>query len=483
MSSKDLRIASSALAGMLRDVIHIVKTANPNNLDQVLMSAVRINQAKLFEEYRSGTGKDVSALPRTEQLAELRKWDSVRATAMAKLQRMEQRMKELGGRVSLTTISDALQGLVGEDGHNVQQEFESFLLDYRERERERLAELARTPLSPPSPERSDHESDFETASDGESGDDLVPEDSVDVDERTVEDAQVAQDMENGQAPPDVPFRALPTPPTPPRPASSVPTQAAHGTNIPQFDWGNRQSPFESAPDRPGYYRHQTARDNPDIEGVVVYGGPSRIPGGAPFDIVHQQTNFAQKGHKKYIPELHPLQQEQDNKLLEPHPTAFSHATVNAAEKYVENFDRDQQAPLRTGLMAAVGQKRLQQIESSIRDQYAEGFRTWLRANCTLPDNSAAVVDEKYELLLARALNKQKKCGLDPKRANFQRLPGVTDYIDSFVDQQARFEKLLIKLMLEGPKTLDEAHIYYKYIVTGSVATQDEISYLASNLPA
>jgi hypothetical protein len=202
---------------------------------------------------------------------------------------------------------------------------------------------------------------------------------------------------------------------------------------------------------------------------------SRLYGTTPFisKMATAVNNNLQpaKGHKKFLPDPDALVKEADNKLIEPPPPIFDDALDTTMRRAVRG-----EAPGWQGMALKLGERRYQEAEGAIRDEYAEGFRAWLRGNCSNidPNNGLSAVDH-INRNTQRDLARQRAIyGYDPRRARFERLPGVSDYLDSFVDAQAAFERKIIQLLMRGPKDLDDAYLYYKYIVHGQKATPNDI---------
>eukprot|EP00741_Cyanophora_paradoxa_P024279 tig00021761_g23446.t1 len=94
--------------------------------------------------------------------------------------------------------------------------------------------------------------------------------------------------------------------------------------------------------------------------------------------------------------------------------------------------------------------KFQQMESSLDQEYEEGFRSWLMGQ------SAFHGPQRAEGASA--------CNVDG--ANLTMLPGVRDFCKSKEDQITEFLKRKKRLETLGPMNLEDAYYYYKYIING-----------------
>ena len=251
------------------------------------------------------------------------------------------------------------------------------------------------------------------------------------------------------------------------PAASAPTPAPAVPPITNSTHALERAvdPFQVTPpaghqDYIGYYSTRAA----------AHDGQQSYMQGFRNALIHNHAPA--KGHKKFFPDPDPFEVEASKKVIEPPTAVFDYALDDTIL-----HARQQDDPGWQGMALKLGEKRYQETESTIRDTYAERFRAWLRGNCSgvNPANglsSQKEVDDLAQQDLARQIRVGK---LDPSRARFERLPGVSDYLDSFVDAQAKFEQKLIMLQLHGPKDLDDAYLYYKFIVHGTKATPADIT--------
>ncbi len=178
---------------------------------------------------------------------------------------------------------------------------------------------------------------------------------------------------------------------------------------------------------------------------------------------------AVNGHQKYKPNPHPLKAEKKMRSIQPHSSVM----IEKLRQIGQNIDEDQNVGI--GFNLRTGQDAYNAAKAQIKDQYAEEFRTWLRGNSGFAErNDLHKVEEVREKVKKQLRDQKEKFGLDPDRAYFNRLPGVAEYLDSFIDVQKEFELIITKLLLRGPKNLNESYIYYKYIVTGEKPTPSDM---------
>lgn len=117
---------------------------------------------------------------------------------------------------------------------------------------------------------------------------------------------------------------------------------------------------------------------------------------------------------------------------------------------------------------ALGQVRSKNVRNLADRKFGEDFRRWL----TKTNSNAAypgTVGGKYTATQGTRLQKNEFGGFSALPPNFAtrpllQVPGCSDYIDSFVQAQGEFKKKYMPLLAFGPKNLDEAYLYYKYIV-------------------
>ena len=148
---------------------------------------------------------------------------------------------------------------------------------------------------------------------------------------------------------------------------------------------------------------------------------------------------------------------------------------------------------REGAAEEIGRMAIKDFEKKADEEFAADFRRWLvfgsepvnRSNKAAFD--ALSEGERQKMFSQESVKEQLEKdnivertigGKLINRRELRKLPGVVPYLDSFVDKQAKFEKIIAKLVLRGPKNIDEAFWLYKYVIRGEVATPEEVEGVA-----
>lgn len=136
---------------------------------------------------------------------------------------------------------------------------------------------------------------------------------------------------------------------------------------------------------------------------------------------------------------------------------------------------------------AMAQKRVGMAMQLADDIFAADFRAWLT-------NGRTIIHEKPEVRnvvakrrggglfrfqrdrnpqTAISENKQYRLPATPLWSSLHKIRGAQEYIDTFVDQEAAFQRKLNAMLLRGPQTVDEAFWYYKFVIRGEVASAED----------
>eukprot|EP00741_Cyanophora_paradoxa_P016736 tig00020938_g16164.t1 len=130
-------------------------------------------------------------------------------------------------------------------------------------------------------------------------------------------------------------------------------------------------------------------------------------------------------------------------------TALARATPEI--RFEERDQSDKLAEVEAQAIAnAYYINKFQQMESSLDEEYEEGFRAWLMGQSAFTAN-----------LKAKGAG---ACDVDGK--NLTVLPGVREFCKSKEDQITEFLKRKKRLETLGPMNLEDAYYYYKYIING-----------------
>jgi len=197
-----------------------------------------------------------------------------------------------------------------------------------------------------------------------------------------------------------------------------------------------------------------------------------LPDAGPFERFYQKPTVL-GGHKKFFPDTDPLAVELSNKNIEPSKHVMDSALQNLAPKG---------RPLDVGYSLELGRRAVEKAESHVRDEFAEGFRMWLAQHSGLPRSEAVKYLTAKDGPIKDSVNAALKRTVDlvgHRSLKLGQLPGVTSYLDSFVDAQVAFEKKLVALIMNGPKNLEDAYMYYKYIVLKQKPEPAEIAAMFS----
>lgn len=147
-----------------------------------------------------------------------------------------------------------------------------------------------------------------------------------------------------------------------------------------------------------------------------------------------------KGGQKFGPPKHPIQVEATLKTIQPTHTHTSHRLKAYGTRVLAyNADPDIRAGIAHQLAADDWQERKEIIDTEFKD----GFDAWLAGN------------SKWN---------NKKCFTPWERQPLFHVPGVVKYFDQQIDVHENFRKCLLDLQRNGPQNINQAYLYYKYIV-------------------
>lgn len=136
---------------------------------------------------------------------------------------------------------------------------------------------------------------------------------------------------------------------------------------------------------------------------------------------------------------------------------------------------------------AMAQKRVGMAMQLADDIFAADFRAWMTNGRTIihekPEVRNVVAKRQKKGLFrfqrdrdpqtAISANKQLRLPATPQWSSLHKIRGAQEYIDTFVDQEAAFQRKLNAMLLRGPQTIDEAFWYYKFVIRGEVATAED----------
>lgn len=136
---------------------------------------------------------------------------------------------------------------------------------------------------------------------------------------------------------------------------------------------------------------------------------------------------------------------------------------------------------------AMAQKRVGMAMQLADDIFAADFRAWLTNGRTIihekpevrnvvakrPGNRAFRFQRDRDPQTRISENKQYRLPATPLWSSLHKIRGAQEYIDTFVDQEAAFQRKLNAMLLRGPQTVDEAFWYYKFVIRGEVASAED----------
>lgn len=116
------------------------------------------------------------------------------------------------------------------------------------------------------------------------------------------------------------------------------------------------------------------------------------------------------------------------------------------------------APLRMGKGVIYAQKQYEELTAGLDRAFAIEFQQFLQGN------------SRWNIM-------KRGDGVTPVVPwgirSLWHIDGVTPYLNSFLDKRMEYQKKLAHLYLRGPTTLNEAYLYFKFIVCDGVLDEDE----------
>jgi len=150
----------------------------------------------------------------------------------------------------------------------------------------------------------------------------------------------------------------------------------------------------------------------------------------------------------------PLEIEATLKQITPLPKVFE-------KMYNEWYVRYRQENPQIEIIKA--QKEEKKAIRAIEQGYALEFQNWLRG------------ESYYNAAMDSVTGKNLLTPWGSQSLLF--LPDVKEYISEFIRKKAQYQFKLAQLYMIGPRTLDEAYIYFKYIVSGEQLQPGQMDFL------
>lgn len=108
----------------------------------------------------------------------------------------------------------------------------------------------------------------------------------------------------------------------------------------------------------------------------------------------------------------------------------------------------------------------------INEEFIQDFMKWLTGRSTWNSTKYfEIVQDEYGV----AVSKEVTGGCPWGNTPLTTLPGVAEFLDQGIDRRSKVIEYIAKLKLRGPRNLDEAYMYYKYILR-KVAVDDDACY-------
>lgn len=208
------------------------------------------------------------------------------------------------------------------------------------------------------------------------------------------------------------------------------------------------------------------------------------------------------GNRKWGPDRAEWQKEDQRRRMQQSP----HDRLRTAEALLirgnegqPKFSTDERIGVSSGLVSdfenlvidqspqAMAQKRVGMAMQLADDIFAADFRAWLTNGRTIihekpevrsvvakrPGNRAFRFQRDRDPQTRISENKQYRLPATPLWSSLHKIRGAQEYIDTFVDQEAAFQRKLNAMLLRGPQTVDEAFWYYKFVIRGEVASAED----------
>jgi len=147
-----------------------------------------------------------------------------------------------------------------------------------------------------------------------------------------------------------------------------------------------------------------------------------------------------KSAQKFGPPKHPIQVEATLKTIQPTHTHTSNRLKAYGTRVLTTHP---DADIRAGIAHQLAADDWQERKEIIDTEFKDGFDAWLAGN------------SKWN---------NKRCFTPWERQPLFHVPGVVKYFDSQIDVHEDFRKCLIDLRRNGPQNINQAYLYYKYIV-------------------
>lgn len=133
------------------------------------------------------------------------------------------------------------------------------------------------------------------------------------------------------------------------------------------------------------------------------------------------------------------------------------AKVNSTDPSIDPKERDEWAKMAVHIES-------RQTRSKIQQDFIEDFCKWLtgRSQFNVKEVREWAIDKDTGSRVEIGFRDCTPWGNKP----LVMLPGVTEFLDQGPDKRGEVIKELTKLKMNGPRNIDEAYIYYKYLVRG-----------------
>ena len=108
----------------------------------------------------------------------------------------------------------------------------------------------------------------------------------------------------------------------------------------------------------------------------------------------------------------------------------------------------------------------------INEEFIQDFMKWLTGRSTFNSTKYfEIVQDEFGAPVSKEVTGGCPWGNKP----LTNLPGVSEFLDQGIDRRSKVIEYISKLKLRGPRNLDEAYMYYKYILR-KVAVDDDACY-------
>ena len=112
------------------------------------------------------------------------------------------------------------------------------------------------------------------------------------------------------------------------------------------------------------------------------------------------------------------------------------------------------------------------MSQRINEEFIQDFIKWLTGRSTFNSTKYfEIIHDDHGV----AVSKEVTLGCPWGNAPLTNLPGVSEFLDQGIDRRSKVIDYIAKLKMRGPRNLDEAYMYYKYILR-KVAVDDYACY-------